>query len=296
MNSKTYIVTGANSGLGKASALALARMNANVVMLCRDRMRGQAALAEIRKQSGNRNVELILGDLSSQPSIHQFVETFKSNHDRLHGLLNCAGIRILDRQVTASGLELMFAVEYLSHFLLTNLLVDSLKAGIPSRVVTISGEGHKAGVEGGSAGTIDFDDLQGEKSFSVGKTSKQVVLAKILFTYELARRLAGTGISSNTVSPGLTRTNLIRHLPRYVRWIAAARLALARAQTPEEGASHIVYLATAPELEGVTGKYFVQKEEARSSPESYNRAIAERLWEVSEQLVGQRFNHDYQRP
>lgn len=293
MEGSIVIVTGANSGLGKASAVALAQMGANVVMLCRDRQRGEAALAEIYERSGNQNVELILADLSSQQSVREFAETFKSRHDKLHALLNCAGVQLLKRQVTADGLETMFATNYLGHFLLANLLFDSLKAGAPSRMVTVSGRGHKAGVEGGRAATIDFDDLQGEKHFSFPKASKQAVLAKILFTYELARRWAGTGITANTLCPGLTRTNLVRHLPWYIRLFQSVRLALSLAQTSQEGASHIIYLATFPELEGVTGKYFEGSKEgikeAESSPESYGRAIAKRLWQVSEELVGQHF-------
>ena len=282
MNSN-YIVTGANSGLGWGSALLLAQMGANVVMLCRNRQRGEVALAEIRQRSGNPSVELILADLTSQASIRRFVEIFNSRYNKLHGLLNCAGIATFHRRVTPDGLEVKFATEYLGHFLLTNLLVDALKAGAPSRVVTVSGEDHR-GV------TIDFDDLQGERSWNVVRHGKQVVLAKILFTYELARRLEGTGVSANTLCPGLTRTNLARHMPWYVRLYAAIRFALAHPQTPEEGASHIVWLATAPELEGVTGRYFVRRREAKSSPESYDRAVAKKLWEMSEALVGRRFD------
>jgi NAD(P)-dependent dehydrogenase (short-subunit alcohol dehydrogenase family) len=219
-----------------------------------------------------------------------------SKHDTLHGLLNCAGIRVLNRQVSKDGLELMFAVDYLGHFLLTNLLVDALKADVPSRVVTISGSGHKEGVEG-PAGHIDFDDLQGEKSFKAGKAARQVVLAKILFTYELARRREGTGVSAFTLCPGLTRTNLASHFPWYIRPIASIRMALSNPQTPEEGARHIIYLATSPELEGVTGKYFegakAGLKEAESSPESYDAAVAARLWHASEELVGQRFDYGH---
>lgn len=297
MREKIFIVTGANSGLGKASALALAKKNANVVMLCRNREQGKAALAEIHQQSGNQNVELIQADLSSMESVRQFVATFKNRYNKLHGLLNCAGIIFLKRQVTFDGLETMFATNYLGHFLLTNLLFDSLKAGAPSRVVTVSGSGHKAGVEVGKAATIDFDDLQGEKHFSFLKASKQAVLAKILFTYELARKWAGTGITANTLCPGLTRTNLVKNLPWYVRLFHLVRLALSHDQTSEQGARHIIYLATSPELESVTGKYFEGSikgiKEAESSPESYDRTIAERLWQVSEQLVRQRFDYGH---
>ena len=146
--------------------------------MCRDSVRGDVALAEIRAQSGNRHVEFILADLASQISIRQCVATFKRRYDRLYSLLNCAGIRVWNRQVTEDGLELMFGTEYLGHFLLTNLLVDALKTGAPSRVVTISGEGHKAGIEGQHGGTIDFDNLQGQHGFDGRKAAKKVVLAK----------------------------------------------------------------------------------------------------------------------
>jgi NAD(P)-dependent dehydrogenase (short-subunit alcohol dehydrogenase family) len=198
MKPSIYLVTGANSGLGRASALLLAKMGHRVILCCRSADRGREALEDIRQKSNNPQVELMLADLASQSSIRKFAEEFHSRHDHLNGLINCAGIRTLDRRFTADGIELMFGSEYLGHFLLTNLLVPTLTAGAPSRVITISGEGHKAGVEGGSGATINFDDLQYEKKWDVYKASKQVVLAKILFTYELARRLEGTGVIAHT--------------------------------------------------------------------------------------------------
>jgi NAD(P)-dependent dehydrogenase (short-subunit alcohol dehydrogenase family) len=290
MKGKICIVTGANSGLGRASALALAQMGANVVMLCRNRERGEAARIEIQERSGNENVELILADLGSQASVRQFVATFEQKHDQLQVLLNCAGIRVLDRRTTKDGLELMFGSEYLGHFLLTNLLVPALIAGAPSRVITVSGEGHKSGVEGGVGATMNFDDLQYEKSWSPVKASKQVVLAKILFTYELARRLEGTGVAALTVSPPFTRTNLSGNYPWFVRAIAKLRMWQAKAKTAEEGARCLVQVATDPEIEGLTGKYFVQGKLAESSVESYDLEAARRLWQISEGLVGQSFS------
>jgi NAD(P)-dependent dehydrogenase (short-subunit alcohol dehydrogenase family) len=289
MKDKTCIVTGANSGLGKASALALAQMGANVVMLCRSQERGEAARVEIQERSGSANVELIVADLGSQTSVRQFVATFEEHHDRLQVLLNCAGIRVLDRRTTKDGLELMFGSEYLGHFLLTNLLVPALLAGAPSRVVTISGEGHKAGVEGGTGATMNFDDLQYETSWNPIKASKQVVLAKILFTYELARRLEGSGVAVHTVSPPFTRTNLSGNYPWYLRAVARLRMWRAKAQEPEEGARCLVQVATDPEIEGMSGKYFVEGKLAESSPESYDLEAARRLWQISERLVGQTF-------
>lgn len=175
MNEKLFLVTGANSGLGKASALALAQMGHRVVMLCRNTDRGQLALEDVRRQSKNPNVELMLADLASQSSIRNSAETFCQHFGYLSGLPNCAGIRVLNRQATKDGVEMMFGSEYLGHFLLTNMLVPVLKAGAPSRVVTISGEGHKAGVEGGVGATINFDDIQYGKKWDVVRASKQVV-------------------------------------------------------------------------------------------------------------------------
>jgi NAD(P)-dependent dehydrogenase (short-subunit alcohol dehydrogenase family) len=289
MSAKCYLITGANSGLGKACAMQLAKSQHEVILLCRDRTRGESALEEIRAQSNNPHVELLLADLASQASIRAAAAEFQRDHDRLHGLLNCAGIRVFDRRTTADGIELMFGTEYLGHFLLTNLLIPQLKAGAPSRVITISGEGHKAGVEGGVGATINFDDIQYEKKWDVMRASKQVVLAKILFTYELARRLDVTGVAAHTVSPRFTRTNLSRNYPWFVRWIAAFRMWQAKAVSPEVGAPDVLYPLIAPELTGQTGKYFVEGREAQSSPESYNQEDARRLWEISEELVGQTF-------
>jgi NAD(P)-dependent dehydrogenase (short-subunit alcohol dehydrogenase family) len=259
-------------------------------MLCRSPKRGQAALEEICRQTSNPDVELMLADLSSQASIRKFVETFSQRFDHLNGLLNCAGIRVLNHRENEDGIELMYGTEYLGHFLLTNLLIPALRAGAPSRVVTISGEGHKSGVEGGVGATINFDDIQYKKKWDVLRASKQVVLAKILFTYELARRLEGTGVAAHTVSPRFTCTNLSSHYPWFVRWIAAWRMARAKAVPPEIGAKDVVFALKAPELEGMTGKYFVEGREAQSSPESYDLDSARRLWEISEELVGQKFS------
>jgi NAD(P)-dependent dehydrogenase (short-subunit alcohol dehydrogenase family) len=289
MSEKLYLVTGANSGLGLASATLLTKMGHHVILLCRNVERGQKAMEEIRGQSDNPGIELMLADLASQASIRQLADEFYSRYDHLNGLLNCAGIRVIERRKTEDGIELMFGSEYLGHFLLTNLLVPALIAGAPSRVVTISGEGHKAGVEGGVGAFINFDDIQYEKKWDVMRASKQVVLAKILFTYELARRLEGTGVAVHTVSPRFTRTNLSNHYPWLIRGIANFQMWRAKAVSPEVGAGDVLFPLLAPALEGSTGKYFVQGHEAESSPESYNVEDARRLWQISEGLVGQLF-------
>lgn len=291
MVKKHFLITGANSGLGKASAMLLANMGHQLTLLCRNAERGQQALQEIRQQSNNPDVKLMVADLSSQSSIRRFAGEFYSHCDSLNGLLNCAGIRTLDRRTTEDGIELMFGSEYLGHFLLTNLLVPALIAGSPSRVITISGEGHKAGVEGGNGAQINFGDIQYEKKWDVLRASKQVVLAKILFTYELARGLEGTGVAVHTVSPRFTRTGLSHNYPWFVRWIAAFRMWQAKAVSPEMGALDVLFPLIAPELNGQTGKYYVEGHEAESSPESYSIEDARRLWQISEELVSQSFEY-----
>ncbi|HTO99905.1 MAG TPA: SDR family NAD(P)-dependent oxidoreductase [Anaerolineales bacterium] len=286
---RRFLVTGATSGLGKASAAALACAGQEVILLARDRERGEAVRSELSQDSSNARITLMVADLASQASIREFSTAFCQQYDSLNGLLNCAGIRVLNRCTTADGVELMFGSEYLGHFLLTNLLVPALKVGAPSRIITISGEGHKAGVEGGVGATINFADILYAKKWDVVRASKQVVLAKILFTYELARRLKCTGVAAHTVSPRFTRTNLSSHYPWFIRWIALLRMWQAQAVPPAIGANDVLYPLFAPELEGQTGKYFVEGREAQSSPESYDAATALHLWEVSEELVHQKF-------
>jgi NAD(P)-dependent dehydrogenase (short-subunit alcohol dehydrogenase family) len=242
-------------------------------MLCRSRERGELAGNEIRQESGNAKIIMMLADLTSQASIRGFAEEFYRRYNSFNSLLNCAGIRVLDRRTTVDGIELMFGSEYLGHFLLTNLLVPALKAG----------------VEGRAGAIINFDDIQYEKKWNVWRASKQVVLAKILFTYELARRLEGTGVTVHTVSPRLIRTGLSSNYPWFVRWIVAFRMWQTKAAAPEAGARDVLFPLIAPELEGQTGKYFVEGHEAQSSPESYDQETARRLWRVSQSLVGQQF-------
>ena len=289
MSKKLYLITGANSGLGLASASRLAKMGRHVILLCRNSERGEKALGKIRGQSDNPDVELMLVDLASQASIRQFADEFYNRYDHLNGLLNCAGIRVFDRRTTEESLELMFGSEYLGHFLLITLLVPALISSAPSHIVTISGEGHKAGVESSVGASINFDDIQYEKKWDVMRASKQVVLAKILFTYELARRLGGTGVSAHTVSPRFTRTNLSSHYPWLIRKIAEFQMWRAKAIAPEIGADDVLYPLLDSALDGRTGKYFVEGREAQSSPETYNVEDARRLWQISEELVGQSF-------
>jgi len=270
------LITGATSGIGKATAMGLANMGASVVMVGRDRGRGEAAMAEIKEKSGNASVDLMLADLSSQGQIRRLANEFKEAYPRLDVLINNAGIFLSKRVVTADGIEMTFAVNHLAYFLLTNLLLDVLERSAPSRVVNVS-----SGAQ--SNGTIDFDGLQGEKGYKGTKAYSQSKLANVLFTYELARRLEGTGVTANCVHPGAVRTNFGSGSSGLFGFMVRASRPLMI--SPEKGAETSIYLASSPEVEGVSGKYFIKKAEARSSDESYDETVARRLWEVSAELT-----------
>ena len=277
MGEKVCLITGATSGIGRATAMGLASMGASVVMVGRDRGRGEAALGEVEGKSANASVDLMLADLSSQEDIRRLADEFKEAYPRLDVLINNAGVIRSERVTTADGLETTFAVNHLAHFLLTNLLLDVLKASAPSRIVNVaSGEQRN--------GTIDFDDLQGEKEYKTAKAYGQSKLANVLFTYELARRLEGTGVSANCLHPGAgVRTNLGSGVSGVFGFTVRALTPLMK--SPEKGAETSIYLASSPEVEGLSGGYFVKKAEARSSDASYDERLARRLWEASADLT-----------
>ena len=271
MRGKVVMVTGANAGMGKEIALALAGMGATVVMVSRDRARGAAARAEVESTTGNRQVELLLADLSSQESIRNLVGDFEARHKRLNVLVNNAGITLAKRTETADGIEAVFATNHLAAFLVTNLLLPVLKASAPSRVVTVSSAAH-------SMGKIDFDDLQSVKGYNEIRTYNASKLANVLFTYELARRIAGTGVTANVVEPGFVKTNLRVPFPfslfSFMRGSAV------------NGARPTVFLASSPEVEGVSGSFFNVKGVAtKSSTASYDEEAARRLWTLSAALT-----------
>ena len=278
MPGKVCVVTGANSGIGKETALGLVRLGATVVLVCRSQERGAAALAEIKQQSGNDSVSLLVADLSSQRQVRRVAAAYRQQFDRLDVLVNNAALARRHRAVTEDGVELTLAVNHLAPFLLTNLLLDRLKASAPARVVTVSSAAHKDA-------EINFADLQGVQSyatFGFGAYS-QSKLANVLFTYELARRLAGTGVTANCLHPGVVATAIFRDTPLLLR----LGLALARPFIlgSAQGADTVLYLATAPEVAEVSGRYFEQRKPVQSSPLSYDTEVARRLWEVSEALT-----------
>ncbi|HEX8436034.1 SDR family oxidoreductase [Archangium sp.] len=277
MEGKVCLVTGATSGLGKATATALAGLGATVILGCRDRAKGEAVKSEISAKTGNASLDLFQADLSSQKSIRQGAEDVLSRHARLHVLVNQAGLYVSQRQVTVDGLEMMFAVNHLAYFSLTHHLLPALKAAGSARVVNGSG-----GAE--AAGNIHFDDLQGEKKWSAFRALAQSKLGNFLFTYELARRLEGTGVTTNVMHPGGVKTELGKGAGG--PFGLALRLMRPFMDTPEKGAETLVYLASAPELAGVNGGYYVKNKPAKSSARSRDKELAARLWKVSAELAG----------
>ena len=277
MQGKICMVTGANSGIGKETALALAQMGATVVMVCRDRARGEEARSEITTKSRNNAVDLLLADLSSQQSIRQLVGNFQHHYTHLHVLINNAGAAFPGRRETVDGLEMTFAVNYLAPFLLTNLLLDVLKASAPARIVNVSSNSHEAGY-------IKLDDLQAEHNYRSMRAYGQAKLAVVLFTYELARRLQGTGVTANCLHPGFVATHFgQRDVGPAFRLLV--KLIGSFGTSPEKGAKTSIYLASSPEVEGVTGHYFVKSLPRRSAAISYDESLQRHLWEQSAQLV-----------
>ncbi|HSK99666.1 MAG TPA: SDR family oxidoreductase [Rubrobacteraceae bacterium] len=277
MGEKVCLITGATSGIGKATAIGLANMGASVVIVGRDRDRGEAVMAEIKEKSGNASVDLVLADLSSREEIRRLADEFKEAYPRLDVLINNAGVFRTKRITTADGTETTFAVNHLAYFLLTNLLLDVLKDSAPSRIVNVGSGDH-------SNGTIDFDDLQGEEVYKGAKAYSQSKLANVLFTYELARRIERTGVTANCLHPGAgIRTNFGSGVSGVFGFLVKALKPLMI--SPEKGAETSIYLASSPEVEGLSGRYFVKKAEARSSVVSYDERLAIRLWEVSAELT-----------
>lgn len=277
MAGKVCMVTGANSGIGKATALELANIGATVVMVCRSQQRGEVALAEIKQKSGNELISLLLADLASQAAIRRLAEDFKRQYSALHVLINNAGIIPRKLQVTVDGFETQFAVNHLAPFLLTNLLLDILKSSAPARIVTVASDMHRGA-------TIDFDDLQSVGSYRPVRVYSQTKLANVLFTYELARKLQRTKVTANCLHPGMVATKLLADGIGMPRALTSATKVIG--SSPEKGAKTSIYLAASPEVEGVSGKYFVRQKAVESSKISYDQSLASRLWKQSAELTG----------
>jgi retinol dehydrogenase-12 len=275
---QTMLVTGATAGIGVPTARVLAERGATVVIVGRNRAKCEATVAGIQQQTGNPNIAYLVADLSVLAEVRRLAEEYRSRYNRLDVLVNNAGAIFLSRQVTAEGLEMTFALNHLSYFLLTMLLLDTLKANAPARIVNVSSRVHQGA-------RINFDALQGEKRYNGQAAYGQSKLANILFTYELARRLAGSGVTANALHPGLVASSFAKNngLAGRLFRLVANPFSISN----EQGAQTSIYLAASPDVAGVTGKYFVECKEVRSSPASYDEATARRLWEVSEQMTGQ---------
>ncbi len=278
MYDKVALVTGANAGMGKIIATELARQGATVVMVARSRRRGEEAMSAIASTIGNASLDLLVADLSSQQAVRRLADEFRQRYSHLHVLVNNAGIhQYQKRQMSVDGIEMNLAVNHLAGFLLTNLLVDIMRASTPARIVNVSSKIMTR--------SIKLDDLQSEQTFGPWEAYGQSKLAVALCTYALARRLTGTGITVNALHPGVVATDIINDaVPPIARPFMGIfkRFLL----TPEQGAQTALYLATSPELESVTGKYFVRGKQAQSVPISYDEALQERVWTMSTDLVG----------
>jgi NAD(P)-dependent dehydrogenase (short-subunit alcohol dehydrogenase family) len=269
------MVTGATGGLGNATVNAFARRGARVVAVSRDEARGRALVASVRQASGAGTVEAFQADLSDPRSVRNLVKSFGAGHDRLDVLVNAAAVFTRKRVDTREGFELMFATNFLGPFLLTNLLVPALRSGVPSRVITVSAP---------TTTELDFADLQSKTRWRPLHAFGASKMADLLFTYGLARRLDGTGVSANVLHPGLFKSGLMRELAAPARFFM--RLA---SKSPERAAEAVAYLASSPQLEGFTGRFFNGMQLSESNPYSRETEVQERLWTEAEALVGESF-------
>jgi NAD(P)-dependent dehydrogenase (short-subunit alcohol dehydrogenase family) len=278
MKGKTCMVTGATSGIGEVTARELARRGARVLIAARSAERCAATVERIRAETGATEVESLVADLSSQADLRRLAQQVRERCARLDVLVNNAGGMYLTRRESVDGIELTLALNHLSYFLLTNLLLPTITASAPGRIVNVASEAHQGG-------SIDFDDLQSERRYSGWRAYQQSKLANVLFTYELARVLDGTGVTVNTLHPGFVRTHFFRKWEGWIGWLVRSSAALV-ALTPEQGARTSIYLASSPDVANVTGQYFVKEKPARSSSRSHDQSTAQRLWRVSEELTG----------
>lgn len=273
MNKRICLVTGSTSGLGEATARGLAALGAHVILACRDVKRGLVIADSIIMTTGNRNIDILQVDLASLASIRRAAQEFKERYDKLHVLVNCAGITVPEQIFTEDGIESMLAVNHLAPFLLTDVLLDMLKNSAPSRIINYTSALQLE---------LDFDDLMSSKNFS-RKMYGRTKMANVLFTYELSHRLEGSGVTVNCLHPGVVRTRLGRNMKGMLKLVIA--LILPFMLSPAKGAETAVYLASSAEVEGVTGKYYTKKKAVDSSKASYDNLAMRRLWEVSEKLV-----------
>lgn len=276
MAGKVCLITGGTGGIGFVAARELARMGAAITIVGRDRKRGEAAAAAINAATHRDDVRYLVADLSDQSQIRALAATVLADTPRLDVLVNNAGGLFGKRQLSADGLEMTFALNHLNYFLLSHLLLPALEVAAPARIVNVASAAHKKV-------TIDFDDLQGEEKYDRWLAYKRSKLANIMFTYEMARRIDGSGVTVNALHPGFVATDIgVRHgfVPGFLWWLGKLT-----AISPEEGAKTTIYLASSPEVANSTGHYFSRCRPKRSSDASYDRAASERLWDVSTNLT-----------
>lgn len=278
MVGKTCVVTGATSGVGEATAEALARAGASVVLISRSRQKCEDTAARIRAATGNPDVRFLTADLSVQAEVRRVAAELLATAPRIDVLVNNAGAMFEKRQESADGIEMTWALNHLAYFLLTNLLIDRLKASAPARAVNVASDAHRP-ISG-----IDWDDVEGKARYRVLHAYMQSKLANILFTRELARRLEGSGVTANALHPGFVWTSIFENKG----WVGFAFKLAARvfSITPEAGASNSVYLATSPDVAGVSGRYFEKCKEAKASHAARDAQAAERVWALSERMTG----------
>jgi NAD(P)-dependent dehydrogenase (short-subunit alcohol dehydrogenase family) len=280
LTGKTVVVTGANSGVGKATAVALATAGARTLIAARNEERGRQALEDIRRASRSDQVELVLFDLADLASTRAGAGAILDRTERLDVLVNNAGLVLSERHLTVDGLEATFATNHLGPFLLTQLLTERLVASAPARVVNVASTAHR-----GARSGLDFDDLQSSRSYRGMQAYSRSKLANILFTTELARRLQGTGVTANAVHPGTVASGFARDDDATGFLAFGVKVIKPFILTPAKGARTSVYAATSPDLDGVTGKYLVKCRVRVPSPAARDEAAAVLLWSVSEELV-----------
>lgn len=279
LQNKIVMVTGATNGIGLESAKVLAGLGATIIGVGRNPQKCAEAAGQIKTATGNARVEYLVADLSVQAQVRQLAATFKQKYHRLDVLLNNAGSYFAKREVSSEGIEMTWALNHLNYFLLTDLLLDVIKASVPARIVNVSSAAHSG------AKRINFEDVEFKTGYSGWSAYSHSKLANVMFTYELARRLAGTKVTANALHPGFVATGFGHNNGGLMR-TGMAVVQKIMAKKPEQGAATSIYLASSPQVEGVTGKYFSDSKEAKSSAASLDVTAQQRLWELSEQMVG----------
>ena len=274
LQGKVCIVTGATSGIGKEATKVLTSKGASLVLPIRDSLKGDILKDEILEQTPDAKIDLMHCNLASFDSVRNFVKEFKGKYDNLHVLINNAGIWETKRNLSDDGVEMNFAVNHLAPFLMTNLLLDTIKNSSPARIINVSSDAHRTF-------KINFSDIEYEKRYFSFKAYSQSKLANILFTKKLSQVLRGTGVTVNCLHPGMVDTGLFDKMPRIITGVMKPFML-----TPAKGAETIIYLATSSEVEKTSGEYFVKKKPKKPATEALRQDVANKLWDISEKYVG----------